>query len=80
MDVGVGFITEQWLPKVKNYVIKLSRNLNINTLVYADDQFLLSDSEDNLQRSIKKLEDIVKEYGMKITPQKENQWPSKERK
>jgi hypothetical protein len=33
-------------------------------LLYADDQVILSNDEDNLQRATKHLNDIAKEYGM----------------
>jgi hypothetical protein len=45
--------------------IQLSRNKNISNMLVADDQ-VMSNSEDNLQRAIYKLNKIITEYGLTI--------------
>jgi hypothetical protein len=52
-------------------------NLYHTTLLYADDQVILSNDEDNLQRATKHLNDIAKEYGMKIKTSKTKSMPFK---
>jgi hypothetical protein len=61
---------QKWLLKAESYGIQLQQNLKITTLSYADDQVILSNDEDNLQRATKHLNDIAKEYGMKINTSK----------
>ena len=41
---------QKWLPSVQPNGIQLNIQLKINTLLYADDQLIISDNE-NLQRS-----------------------------
>jgi hypothetical protein len=49
---------------------QLSRNKNISTTLFADDQVTMSDSEDNLQPAIYKLNKIITEYGLTISTDK----------
>jgi hypothetical protein len=42
-------------------------NIEINTLLFADDQVILVNSEDNLQRAIHRLNVISKDYNMLIS-------------
>jgi hypothetical protein len=46
--------------------IQLLRNKNISTIHFADDQVITSDSEDNLQTAIYKVNRIT-EYGLTIS-------------
>jgi len=50
--------------------IKLSKNQQLSTLLFADDQFIIADREDNLQRAAHKLNQIITEYGLTISVQK----------
>jgi hypothetical protein len=50
--------------------IQLSRNKNISTTLFADDQVIPSDSEDNLQTAICKLHKIITDYGLTISTDK----------
>jgi hypothetical protein len=43
--------------------IELSRNKNICTILFAEDQVIMSDSENNLHTAIYKLNKIITEYG-----------------
>ena len=48
-------------------VIKISRNKDIKTLLFADDQVIVTDSEDALQISIHTLQTVTSKYGLKIS-------------
>jgi len=50
--------------------IKLSKNQQLSTLLFADDQVIITDREDNLQRAAHKLNQIITEYGLTIFVQK----------
>ena len=50
--------------------IKLDRNTFLQTQIFVDDQILLSESEDGLQRSVYKLQPILTKYIMKISETK----------
>ena len=50
--------------------IKLDRNALLQTLIFADDQLFLAKSEDDLQRSVHKLQPIPTKYNMKISETK----------
>jgi len=50
--------------------IELNANLNINTLLFADDQAIIQKCEDDLQRSTYELHNICQDYGMKISIKK----------
>jgi transposase len=50
--------------------IQLSRNKNISAIHFADDQVIISDSEDNLQIAIYKLNKIITNYGLTISADK----------
>jgi len=46
--------------------IKLSKNQQLSTLLFADDQVLTADTEDNLQKAVHKVNQIITEYGLTI--------------
>ena len=48
----------------------LKRNLYLNTLLFADDQVIIQDSEDKLQKSIYILNEMSKDYNLKISTDK----------
>ena len=50
--------------------IMLKRNLHINTLLFADDQVIIQDTEDKLQKSVYILHQLSKDYNLKISTDK----------
>ena len=57
-----------WLQKLKTS--KYFKELIFNTLLFADDQFIISDAEDNLQKAVYLLYSISKEYNLEIATKK----------
>ena len=53
-------------PKTSKYF----KQLTFNTLLLADDQFIISDTEDNLQKAVYLLYNISKEYNLEIATKK----------
>ena len=49
---------------------KLSKNQQLSTLLFADDQVIIADTEDNLHKAAHKLNQIIIEYGLTISVQK----------
>jgi len=49
---------------------KYFKELIFNTLIFADEQFIISDTEDNLQRAVYSLYNISKEYNLEIATKK----------
>jgi transcription initiation factor TFIIIB Brf1 subunit/transcription initiation factor TFIIB len=50
--------------------IKLSKNQQLSALLFAEDQVIIADTEDNLQKAAHKLNQIITEYGLTISVQK----------
>ena len=50
--------------------IKLSKNRQLSTLLFADGQVIIADTEDDLQKAAHKLNQITTEYGLNISAQK----------
>jgi hypothetical protein len=50
--------------------IPINRNININTMFFADDQVLLAKSEEDLQYSVRNLNKIASEFSMEINAEK----------
>jgi len=50
--------------------IKLSKNQQLSTLLFEDDQVIIADTEDNLQKSAHKLNQIITEYGLTVSLEK----------
>ena len=48
----------------------LNRNFYLNTLLFADDQVIIQDTEDKLQKSVYILNQLSKEYNLKISTDK----------
>ena len=46
------------------------KELIFNTLLFADDRFIISDTEDNLQKAVHLLYNISKEYNFEIATKK----------
>ena len=57
-----------WLQKLKTS--KYFKELIFSTLLFADDQFIISDTEDNLQKAVYLLYSISKDYNSEITTKK----------
>jgi len=57
-----------WLTKLKTS--KYFKELIFNTLSFADDQFIMSNTEDNLQQAVYLLHRISKEYNLEIASKK----------
>jgi hypothetical protein len=53
-----------WFQKLK--LSKYFKELNFKTLLFADDQLIIADTEDNLQRAVYLLYNISKEYNLEI--------------
>jgi hypothetical protein len=57
-----------WKLKTSKYF----KELIFNTLWFADDQFIISDTEDNLQKAVYLLYNIYKEYNLEIATKRRN--------
>jgi len=57
-----------WLQKIKTS--KYFKELIFNTLLFADDQFIISDTEDKLQKAVYLIYNISKEYNLEIDTKK----------
>jgi len=63
----------QHLFYIQWYILKTSKyfkELVFNTLLFTDDQFIISDTEDNLQKAVYLLYNISKEYNLEIATRK----------
>jgi len=59
-----------WLQKLKTS--KYFKELIFKTLLLADDQFIISDTVDNLQKAVHLLYNISKEYNLEIATKTES--------
>jgi len=50
--------------------IKLLKNQQLSMLLFADNQVIIADTEDNLQKAAHKLNRLITEYGLTISVQK----------
>ena len=66
-----------WLQKLKTS--KYFKELIFSTLLFADDQFIISDTEDNLQKAVYLLYNISKEYNLEIATKRRKYLVSLER-
>jgi retron-type reverse transcriptase len=53
LNLYVDEVTREWQKELQTHYI--TENISLNTLLFADDQVVLADSEDNLQRAVYKL-------------------------
>jgi len=58
----------QWAASVIN--CKYINDQQLPTLLFADDKVTIADTEDNLQKAVQKLNQIITEYGLNISVQK----------
>jgi len=56
----------------------IKRNLYLNTLLFADDQVIIQDSEDKLQKLVYILNQMNKDYNLKVSTDKLKLWLLKE--
>ena len=61
-----------WLQKIKTS--KYFKELIFKTLLLADDQFIISDTVDNLQKAVHLLYNISKEYNLEIATKNQGIW------
>jgi hypothetical protein len=61
-------VIRTWLTKLKTS--KYFNKLIFNTLLFVDDQFIISDTEDNLQQAVYLLHKISKDYNLEIATKK----------
>jgi hypothetical protein len=54
----------------ENFEIWFTLKTPLNTFLFADDQIIIQEKEDKLQRALHKLEIINKIYNLKISTQK----------
>ena len=64
MDEVIGI----WLQKLKTS--KYFKELIFNTLLFIDDEFIISDTEDNLQKAVYLLYNRSKKYNLEIATKK----------
>ncbi len=67
-NIYMDVIIKKWLMTF-NEVFKIN-NVEIPTLIFADDQLIIGKSEHETQIAVHKLSQIANEYGMKISPNK----------
>jgi hypothetical protein len=58
------------MKKNKTTGIKLSKTQQLSTLLLADDQVTIADTEGNVQKAVHKLSWLITEYGVTISAQK----------
>jgi hypothetical protein len=68
-DIYMNKILETW-QKREPKGIKLNNRCTIVTVLFADDQILSAETENDLQRNLYHLNEILKEYIMKISTEK----------
>jgi hypothetical protein len=65
-NIHMNEIIIQWNKKY-NEGIRIQNNTKLNILLYANNQIIISNSEDNLQRGVYMLNNILKYFKMKIS-------------
>jgi hypothetical protein len=49
---------------------KIDENTTLNTVIFTDDQLLVAENEEDLQRAVFQLQTILKNYNTKISEEK----------
>jgi hypothetical protein len=63
-----GKVLRKWQSQLKtNYFIG---DMPLNALLFADDRIVLADSKENLQRAVFSLNNIAKEYNLRLSTKK----------
>jgi hypothetical protein len=65
----INSLLKDWKPKNHGKVF-ISRNLNVDILLFADDVILFANSDDDVQRSIYQFQLIAEKFSMKISTDK----------
>jgi hypothetical protein len=68
-NIYIGDFLRKWKHKA-DAGIMLKRNLSLNTFLSADGQVIIEDSEDKLQKSVCILNQMSKDYNLKISTDK----------
>ena len=68
-NIYIGDLLRNWKHKAGTG-IKLKINIYLNTLLFSDDQIITQDSEDKLQKSVYLLNQMSKDYNLKISTDK----------
>ena len=68
-NIYIDDLLRNWKLKAEDGIM-LKRNLYINTLFFADDQVIIQDSEDKLQKYVYILNQMSKDYNLKISKDK----------
>lgn len=63
-------ILRKWKIKIKNYTQNFNEDNFIMTMLFADDQVVIANNENNLQRAVHELWKINKNYNMEISVHK----------
>jgi hypothetical protein len=72
--IYINDIIQKWKRNISPG-IKLSREISLNILLYADDVVIKQKNEDDLQRSVHHLKQICKQYNFKISKEKTKVMP-----
>ena len=68
-NIYIDDLLRNWKHKADGGILP-KRNLYLNTLLFADNQVVIQDSEDKLQKSVYILNQISKDYNFKISTDK----------
>jgi hypothetical protein len=68
-NIYINEIIKRWNEKYTTG-IKISNDTKLNTILFADDQVVITNSEDNLQRGLRALHQAVQTFGMEISHKK----------
>jgi hypothetical protein len=66
LNIYIDDLLRNWKHKADDGIL-LKRNLYLNTLLFADDQIFIQDSEDELQKSVYILNQMSTDYNLKIS-------------
>ena len=67
--IYIDYLLRNWKHKVDTGIV-LKRNQYLNTLLFTDDQVIIQDSGDKLQKSVYMLNQMSKDYNLKIAMDK----------
>ena len=68
-NIYIDDLLRNWKHKADAGILH-KRNLYFNTLFFADDQVVIQESEDKLQKSVYILNQMSKDYNLKISTEK----------